>query len=273
MTQILGDHINSVVFYISTGEGSIMYTLRRITILKDGRESDAYVKNLSTDKDKALLSAVEYVDKFKNIIRDVFIVVLDDQIKYTAYLEWGDGKLTQGELYKIKSLLNGVVLFGKHYGKRIQDIPNDYLCWVCEIYKKKAQSNQSNKLYELFSNIALAELIDREFIKTYKQLESYLSEVQQNKHSIELLSEYVGDVKKRIEISDLTIEYCRSEWDQVYNQKRYFFKLKKDHDILIYSGTIDLGQENSKVSLKATVKDHRFYKDVKTTVLSRPILM
>lgn len=273
MDNHLGSHINSVMFYISTGGNSIMYTLRRVTLLKDGREADRYVKNLSTDEDKAISIAKDYIAKFDKLVKDVFLVIFDEHVRQTPQLEWGEGKLTPSDIYKIKSLLNGVILFGKHHGKSLKEIPNDYLCWVCNSYKKNALKDSSNKVSEIFSNIALSELIDRGFIESYEQLETYLGELQDKKHQVELLSDHIGDVKKRLELTDLQIEYCRSEWDYTYNQKRYFYKLKKDKDILTYSGTIDLGEEKSKISIKATIKDHKYYNNIKTTVLSRPVIL
>lgn len=273
MNENFSSHIKSIIFYISTGGNNIMYTLRRITVLKDGRESDSYVKNLSTESDKAIIHATEYYSKFESVIKGVFPVLLDDQIKTNPLLEWGDGKLTASDMYKIKSLLNGVILFGKHHGKRIQDIPNDYLCWVCGSCKKNSLDGKQNKVSELFANIALAELIDRGFIKTYHQLENYLSEVKEKKHKLEMLSDHIGEVKERIELTELTIVYCKYEWDHIYNQKRYFFKLKQDNNVLTYSGTIDLGDEKSKINIKATIKDHKLYNEIKTTVISRPIVL
>lgn len=273
MESFIRNDIGSVVFYISTGGNGIVYTLRRITILKDGIEKDTYVKNLSVDKVKAINSAKEYISKFENIVKGIFSIFFNDEIKITQLSEWGYGKTTPSDMYKIKSLLNGVVLFGKHYGKSLKDIPDDYLCWVCDSYRKNFIKDSSNKVSEIFSSIALSELIDRGFIKSYEQLEDYLIKIQESKHQAELLSNHIGDVKKRIELTDLKIEYCRSEWDQVYNQQRYFFKLKRGSNVLTYSGTIDLGEENSNISIKATIKNHKYHNNIKTTVISRPVIL
>lgn len=276
MTNTVNGHINEVSFFISTGGNGIMYTLRRRTHLNDGSVSScSHVKNLSTDRGKAELMAYGYIEKFKNVIHNSFLVTFEGfSLNTVSFLEWGDGKLSSSDLYKIKTLLNGFLPFGKHRGKSITDVPTEYLCWICKTHQTKCATSEPDKVSKILANIALSELIDRDFIKTNDDLNEYLLEKSDEKRKADLLSNYIGEVKSRLELSDVVIEYCKQEWNTVYNQMRYFFKLKKGDNIIIYSGSAKLGETNDKISLRATVKEHINYDDqVKTTVICRPTII
>ena len=276
MSNTNNENVPEINFFISTGCNGIMYTLRRKTFLKDGSTSEcSHVKNLSTDKGKAELMALGYIEKFKKVINNRFLVTFEGfTIGSLSFLEWGDGKLSSSDIYKIKTLMNGVMPFGKHSGKSVDKVPTDYLCWVCKTYQTNLEKNKVDKVAKVLANIALAELIDRDFIKNNDDLKEYLLEKSEEKRKVDILSKYVGEVKERLELSDVIIEYCKQEWNQAFNQMRYFFKLRKGHDILIYSGSTNLGDTNQKINIRATVKEHKNYdSEVKSTIICRPTIL
>lgn len=259
--------MKNLTYYICIGNKGVMYTLR-----EDLGGNSRHIKTLSNNRHRAEQLAIEYIDKLNRINEGTFQVSFQGfSNSAEPFLKWGEGKMDKRELYKLKMLLNGIFAFGKYNGKPVQEVPIKYLCWV---YQESAPNSESNKFSEVLSSTIFAELINRGFIKNNADFNEYMNKCKQNKIDLDINSNFVGSVNDRIELNAAKIIFLKSEWDSRYNQTKYFYKLKVDEDVFIYSGTSALGELNQSINFKATIKEHKLYENVvKTTLISRPSLI
>lgn len=260
-----------IEFYISTGSKGIFHTLRKTTnIVGDLRQSDSFVKNLSINEDEAIKSASEYVEQFSNVIggNDNYHILFDELPRHSTTNSWGDGKLASYKLSQLQDINHGIMPFGIHKGKLFNEVPSDYLGWCCEQGAKK----ENDKVAENLASASLAVLIERKVILSFSELEAYTLGNKEKRKEKDLLSDYVGMQGERKELTAI-IEHSKSSWDDRYNQMKHFYKLKIGDNILTYSGTVELGNKDDVIKVKATIDKHTLYKGVKSTILKRPILL
>ena len=86
-------------------------------------------------------------------------------------------------------------------------------------------------------------------------------------------SEFVGNVKDRITVEVDSIK-CVTSWESCYNgyscTTTFIWKIVgKDGNIYIWKTSTFMDEDNAPTQIKGTVKEHKVYRDVKQTVLTR----
>lgn len=129
-------------YYIGTGEKSAMFTLRMCRRNDDPRMDafmpDHYLCNLaSTDEDgdgetRAIEKAKAYVETMRERIGET------DEFKITFGGVWDEpcnvrrGKLSVRDTHNMEMIERGVFPFGKHAGKRIDEVDGGYVCFFAD---------------------------------------------------------------------------------------------------------------------------------------------
>lgn len=256
--------ISKVVFYICVGGNGIYYTLRKTThkTTSDLIE-DTFVKNLSVSQTRAQVSARNFVEAFKDKIADSFEVQFDPTPRQALTNTWGDGKIPSERLNMLRQVNTGVIPYGMHKGKNFEDIPSDYLAWACTEALKKNDPVTIN-----VASAAFCVLLERGEIKQLADVEKLLMP----KINVNQKSKFIGSIKERLEI-DAVIEYYKKDRSIQYNRDTHFYKLRLGDDVLIYSGSVYLGEINEPVKFNATIEKHVTYHNIKSTVVKRPHLI
>lgn len=97
----------TITYHISQGAGTKMYTLWQ-EIMSEHFYKCRFVQNLSIDKEKAFIKAKEIA---------------------------GDRELYDDSVDQLKKIIreeSGLINFGKYYGKSVNDVPANYLCWLAD---------------------------------------------------------------------------------------------------------------------------------------------
>lgn len=240
--------------FISTGALNAMFTLR-VARMINGLYIERYVKNLSTDFDKADRLAREYADTLNERIGGKNCVVFYNG----ADVDWlfeRRGKLSVRDTIAIEEIENGIVPFGKHKGQKINDLPDSYVLWLTDRLKDENLSPVFYALAISASNIA----IERDLISKRDQ-------ARQEKYEKDVKSTFFGEPKTRYEHE----VFVESKFENRYDDgefSHYSYVLKIDDHILTYKGNIDLPL-GEKVLLKFTVK-HHYGDDIQRTYINRP---
>ena len=88
------------------------------------------------------------------------------------------------------------------------------------------------------------------------------------KHAADLEKGWVGEIKERREF-DLKIEKCFSFHGQ-YGMSFIFIMRDADENIIVYKGSVNLGERGDSVKFVATIKAHEVREEVKQTIVARP---
>lgn len=253
-----------IEFYVCTGGNGIYYTLRKVS-KKTGSDfiEDVFVKNLSVSRERALVSARNYVQAFTSKVGDLFKITLDHTPREAITNLWGDGKIPAERLNMLRLINTGVIPYGMHKGKNFEDIPSDYLAWACTESLKKDDPVTVN-----VASAAFCILLERGEVKQLADVEKLLIP----KISTNLKSKHVGLLKDRIAI-EAVIEYHKKDRSIQYNRDTHFYKLRIGDDVLIYSGSVFLGEINEPVKINATIDQHVIYHNIKSTVIKRPYIL
>lgn len=256
--------IKKISFYICTGGNGIYYTLRKATqkTTSDFLE-DVFVKNLSVSKERAILSAQNFVDELKRKVDGNFEISFDSTPRESLTNNWGDGKIPAERLNMIRQVNTGIMPYGMHKDKSFHEIPSDYLAWACSEALKKNDPVTVN-----VASAAFCVLLERGEIKQLSDVEALLMP----KYSNNLKSDFIGTIKDRLKI-EAVIEYHKKDRSIQFNRDNHFYKLRIGDDVLIYSGTVFLGEINESVKMSATIEKHVTHHKVKTTVIKRPHLI
>lgn len=252
-----------IEFYVCTGGNGIYYTLRKVSKKSASNIEDVFVKNLSVAKDRALLSAQNYVNTFKSKVGDLFDVELDLTPRQAITNLWGDGKIPTERLNMLRLINTGVIPYGMHRGKTFEDIPSDYLAWACTESLKKNDPVTNN-----VASAAFCVLLERGEVKQLADVEKLLIP----KINTNLKSTHFGLLKDR-QALEAVIEYHKKDRSIQFNRDSHFYKLRIGDDVLIYSGSVYLGEVDQSVKMKATIDQHVIYHDIKSTVIKRPHLI
>lgn len=235
-------------FYISSGAGNKMYTLRLHT--EDGL--DYYCCNLSTDREKAHAKAKEMADG-KLLGSPLQLGDLNEYDTGVAERERQEREEREAatkaaEEERINRQLDlvgqGRMPFGKHVDCELQHVPYDYVrFWVFE--KEKDDG-------------VVCEAIREAFIRLRPEVVALPTPN----------GEYVGEIKQRLEFDATCVASFgfHGFYGYTYIEK---FVSSEGHS-LTYMGSSYLGvNPGDKVRLKGTVKKHEEYKGEPSTHLSR----
>ena len=268
------DHIKREV-YIGTGELTGFYTLRRVTYSTNPNGGffyrDDYVKNLSTDADKADDLAKQYAARTGCLL--------------TGYADFDLRAHTNNELLNKRVIAfikeRQIFSFGKYRGRTFSDILESdpqYMYWL-----KSEEVNTKVKQYTFkLTCVAIQELCSEgALVIPEPVVEPVVEEVKKP-------SEYIGTVGEKIEL-ELTVVF-RKHVDSAFGGTNMLIMVDdNDNVVKTFTNASWLYEEiedetgfytrhkvikGDRIKIKGTIKKHdNSYKDEKATILSRPKLI
>jgi len=251
------DYKMHISVFISTGDLQAMFTLRTWRTV-NGYSIESYIKNLSTDFDKAERLAQEYADNLQSRIGgDTCSVVfsgcdVDEVFKRR-------GKLSVRDTQNIESIEEGIIPFGKNKGMKIEELPDSYILWLTDQLAKELDPVFST-LCSIASGIAQSRdlLAKREVRREERRQE-------------DLKSAHFGEIGKRYE-EDVEVLY-RNRMEEQGFFMGFKYTIKLSDQILTHKGKTDLPE--GKCRIKFTVKFHYETGEdkVKKTYINRPVLI
>lgn len=245
-------------FYISTGAKNAMHTLRMSRMNTDIQfVRDSYIKNLAVDVETAQEKATAF---FKDWIErvggstDDFVLELDVVPEYDIKLR--RGKLSAKETQWIEDIEDGIFPFGKHNGTKIVDAPDSYILFFAD----KAKDEEQNPVMHALTAICMG-------IASERGLFAKREIAKQERAEKDALSNFVGNVGDRQMFKGEIVS-------KFYNEDQGFYvtKIRQGDDLICYVGQ-SIGERNTVVEFKATIKKHSEYKGIKSTQVNRPKLV
>lgn len=255
--------IKKIEFYVCTGGNGIYYTLRKITHRSVGQTEDVFVKNLSVSKERAMIAAENFVNQFRDAVTNNFQIILDLSPRQPLTNFWGEGKISSERLTMLRKVNDGYIPYGLHKGKFFEEIPSDYLGWACTEALTKNDPVTIN-----VASAAFSVLMERGEVKEFADVEKLLLP----KKSAGLNSDFIGLLQSRQKLT-ATIQYMKKDRSIQFNRDKYFYKLVVGDDVVIYSGSVYLGDVDDQVTMNATIDKHICYHNVKSTYIKRPHIL
>ncbi|QIG66012.1 putative quorum-sensing-regulated virulence factor [Ochrobactrum phage vB_OspM_OC] len=247
--------------FVSTGRKNAMFTLRTMRIHDTGNFSysnEAYIKNLSTDAEKAEELAIEYAKALNDRIGSEDYVVeyvgmeTDEIIKRR-------GKLSAKDTVAIEAIENGIVPYGKYKGQAIADLTDGYLLWLTDTLSKMDKDSAKPAFFALCS-VASGIAHERGLIAEREQKRF-------DRFHRDSMSNHFGVIGGRYEMN-VVVEFKKK--DEYSNYFKY--QMRIGNDILFHNGNADLPLGECR--LKFTVKFHNeTQKGIKKTYINRPTLI
>ena len=254
------------IFEIVSGKGNGIYTLRQFDRYDmNGCPVTSYVKNLSRNAFVAFEKAKQHIiSEGLDPAGDVNgVPVLSFDPDHVSSLDtWGECDPVRME--KLRMVSRGVMPWGKHFGERLVNVPISYIAdWVLAHDLETVRSDTILEKIRLFvSEFRAAEF--KEYVENHNREIAERDKALQEKRD---RSQHIGEVGQRIEI-EASITFVKG-FDGFYGVT--FVNVLEDAagNVFVYRGN-ELGDKGDQISLKATVKEHGEYNNVKQTVISRP---
>lgn len=258
--------------YISQGKQSMMYTLWTDHMNGSPYVKPRYIKNLSTDKETALMLGQQYAERCGI---DFYDESMDELRKIVRVNKWTDT----------------MVRFGKNYGKELRDCEPKFIHWIAKgsplLVQDEGEGYWSNHYFGGEAFCAIAQTIavelglgvmDNRLVGSYRngvciQEPMYVSQEQYDKTTERLKQfssenndhHFVNGERKEFTLTCLNITGYSSDFGYVNVIK---FQ-DADARIFTYKGTSDICVEKGEsIILTATIK-HSEYKGQKSTYLQR----
>lgn len=247
-------------FYIATGAKNAMYTLRcnrMMSGLNPDFAPDHYIRNLSTDIDKAAEKAAEYFEAFKQRVgeNENFVLVLDTNPTDEIYSR--RGKLSVQDTKMIESIEAGIVPFGKHAGSLFIDLPESYILFFADKF-----GETTRPVMNAFSAMCLGIAFENGYI-------AKRDERREEQRKKDLLSKHIGsEGERRVFEGTLESVFLKDSFDNSY----YINKIRCGDDIVIYFGN-KLGERGDAIKVKGTIKRHNERDGVLSTQINRPMII
>lgn len=254
------------IFYISTGRKNGFYTLRTQNqstgLVQSGvAYPDNHVCTLTANEETASVKAHQYVEAFKTRVPESehFKVILLPGIEHEVCQR--RGSLSVHDTLMLEELERGVMPFGKHKGKVIEELPANSILWYADQTAKEWPPVMS-AVCDVCAGIAVEKgyFTKRDEDRT-KAMEQYG------------LSQYVGLVKARLDFSGTLIKIVQKGdyFIGTYHVPPYFIhNFLCGNDIIVYKGAKKLCENGESIHFRATVKCHEEWNGAKTTVVNRP---
>lgn len=252
-------------YFISSGRLNAMYTLR---VIRSGHgfHSENYLGNLSTDPELAEAKARDYFDRIAARIGNspdlklVFAGYADFELGERRMGDSGHRMSTQDTM-NIELIESGEVPFGKHRGRKLEDLDAGYLLWWVD------QGSSTNPVAQAMIHAATGVALEKGYIAAREEKRAEIAE-QKSK------SVWIGEVKERREFEGVCD--CIRVLDPVmvaYNTyaDRYMVTFIVDGNEVVYFGGTTFGAKvGESMKFKATIKAHSEYKGTKQTIIQRP---
>jgi hypothetical protein len=256
-------------FYITTGHGGGMYTLRETYYDHWGVFKPTHIKSLSRDYDQAVAKAREYVcEAGYDPERDL------DVGHVTTLQHWGDCNPENSR--QLERLQRGQMPFGKYMGEPLVEVPINYLHWVLDNTLERSGSNYTPK------NVL------RDAIKNDRGLHDFwLNEAQRIEQAQEAQrklieeragrSKHVGTEGERLKGVELTCKFTKrfiDTYDGCATNERWLHKFEDAAgNEYVYWGSRELLRPEQSATFNFTIKYHRTYDYVAQTHIGRPSIV
>ena len=249
-------------YVICTGAGRGMYTLRGLHGYHwDGTPRMGHIINLSRDPHQALEKARQYIISQGDSIEGLAKFDPDNVRNLNV---WGECDAQRQQ--DLRLIDKGVMPFGKHFGEAISDIDIEYFAkWYLNF---DVDTKRSDTVKE---RIRLQVLPRRdEFMAVVEANNAAQAQRDAEIEAKRSKSSHVGEIGDRIDIT-ATITVVKVI-DGFYGVSYFTILENSKGDVFKYFGSAELGDKGETITLKATVKDHDKYDEVKQTVINRPKL-
>ena len=243
--------------YISSGLKNGFYTLR-VRSRSGHYCADNYLRNLSTDPDKAERLAREYYDRvYGKNCQDVVLLGYAD----FDLTKWGTA-LQPWERQQIMEVDAGYWPFGKYKGTKISDAPDGYLMYFAK--QPTAESVVMTSLVERCRSIA----DERGLSAKYEERQR---EIAAQKLVDAEMSQHVGKVGER-RGWQLTVR-GKTRYEGHYGWTHIYIMADDAGNVVVgkFSKALPEVESGDRVVLKATVKEHGERDGVKQTIINRPV--
>lgn len=245
-------------YYIGTGEGIKMYTLRCIeecAINGENFDVDFYVRNLSIDKQQAYNKAKELgydVVEIPQFDLEQIRRRKSDEIEAQRQREAAEREhqALQRELEQISMIASGYFPFGRWKDEKIDHAPESYLAYW--IKQSEIDEPQDNVI------IAIVKMIDK-----------LCPHVRENIKLANGNGKHFGEIKKRYKT--LRGKMVAKFWFETFYEYQNITKIVLESgELLVYKGATDYDfPEGEYVKFAATVKEHTEYEGIEQTTVQR----
>lgn len=251
-------------YYIRSGEKNMMYTLRHYLVEGD-HKLDSYIRNLSTDKNKAMALAKSIADVEGEPLLDVALTKLFDierrspeeieranqQREAKKEADCQEIERNKQHHRELADQAFPVFPFGKHQGKTCEavlDVDPEYVSWVCS--QEFADPYSAQQFF---------------LIKAKEFFQSKLADLNTSQHQKE-----IGD-KVDIEVVCTKATGFSSDFGWTSTWINRYLCMDNDRNVYLidYSGDTWNMQEQQKYQITGKVKGHDEYRGVKQTILTR----
>jgi len=260
--------------YISTGEETGFYTLRKVTFVPvyDGlgvfngefTEHDHYVQNLSTEPKLAEQKCAEFAKKHGYENRGIADFTLEEWYHSFAY--------NNDMIDSIRK--DGVIIFGeKHFHKSFKDVIDSdyrYIHWMLNTADFILKDVEAAKKSRRLNRMELTAIVIQQMIADG---ELYLPEEPVVVPVVEKPSVWIGEIDEKIEFQGTCVFAKSFETRFGYNT---IYIVKSDDDVVVKffstSATLDDVSRGDWVQIKGTVKSHdldEYRNNNKVTQLTR----
>ena len=255
-------------YIICTGQGGGMFTLRGFyDYAFDGTPKMAHIKNLSRDPYEALQKARDYIvsqggDPDGFFASDVPVLADFDPNKVSDLNTWGE--CDPRRQHDLSLIAKGEMPFGKHSGQAIADIPIEYFAnWYLD-------GDIDTKRFDTVKERIRLQVLSRrdEFMAVVEANKAAEARREAELEAKRSKSSHVGQIGDRIDIT-ATIQVCK-QVEGFYGICFFTILENSKGDVFKYFGSAGLGEKGETITLKATIKDHSEYDQVKQTVINRP---
>lgn len=241
-------------FYISTGAKSVFYTLRA----RRNAYNDNYICTLSTDADKAIAKATDYVEQYRARVGETedFKIVFDSNADIELFKR--QGKLSAKDTVLFGMIEDGLFPFGKHAHTNIADAPDSYILFWADKAKE-----ENNPIVSALADACVGVALERGLFEKRE-------EAKAAKFELDSKSNFVGDLGERMVFEgELFGCFAKEGWD---GSIFYINKVRCGDDIITYMGK-KLGEQGDVIKFRATVKDHNEWQGIKSTKVNRPKIL
>lgn len=176
-------------FELSQGEGNKMFTLWRVT-WGQGFQNRRFVKNLSTDRDKAISEGERLANKAGSVLLDEAQESLKDIVRGPD-----------------------VIRFGRYRDKKISQVDNNYLLWLCKKGPVKESENGIEYTKYLvtddnFVSLCIQEALTRGIYTEYKgqYYTPTYAEILRQRDELNSKSEWVSQPGTKVTLHNVKLE-------------------------------------------------------------------
>lgn len=258
-------NVITATYFISSGRKNAMYTLR---VSRSGGvgmyATDNYICNLSTDPEKAEEKAREYYDRWvsRHGETEYFKPVFAGFADFDLFVR--RGKMSVVDTERLELVEQGIMPFGKNINKKFVELPMNTVLWWAD-QSKEENITEKGEVYQAVCAACMGVALEKDYIAKRE-------EIRQERAERNTRSEYIGEIKKRMDFEGKIEAVVSCGMQQVsYNGwiEKFMNKIMVGDNVVVYFGK-QLGEPGELINIRATVKAHEEYNGIKQTIVNRP---